>query len=265
MDAKRLSQDRFGKYAASYVVSKHHAAGPDLQRLVELAGDHPSWEALDVATGGGHTALAIAPHVARVVATDITAPMLEAAREFILRQGAGNVELALADAEDLPFAGQSFDLVACRIAAHHFPDPARFCAEVLRVLRPMGLFLLQDQVTPEDPEAADWVTRFEKRRDPSHERALSGAEWLRLLGASGFSVETEDRFEKRLSLLRWVADQEGTPEDLADLRAQLRGAPPSAAAWMRPTAIDTDEAEFSIHHRLFSARKTDLGDMGAGC
>ncbi len=62
-----------------------------------------------------------------------------------------------------------------------------------------------------------------------------------------------------------MADQGGTKEDLADLRAQLRGAPPSAAAWMRPVAIDTDAAEFSIHHCLFSARKTSLGDMGAGC
>jgi ubiquinone/menaquinone biosynthesis C-methylase UbiE len=265
MDAKHVAQERFGKYAASYVASAHHAAGPDLQRLVRLAGHHPSWQALDIATGGGHTALAIAPHVARVIATDLTEPMLEAARRFILSRGVANVEFRLADAEDLPFAAGSFDLVTCRIAAHHFPDPGLFCAEVLRVLRPMGLFLLQDQVTPEDQGAADWITRFEKRRDPSHERALSGAEWLRLLGASGFSVETEDRFEKRLSLVKWVADQEGTPEDLADLRAQLRGAPPAVAAWIRPTAIDTAEAEFSIHHRLFSARKTGLGDMGAGC
>ena len=147
-DAKRLSQDRFGRYAASYVSSWSNAGGPDLERLVELAGGHPGREALDVATGGGHTALAIAPYVARVVATDITEPMLEAAREFILARGAHNVDFRLADAEDLPFPGGGFDLVTCRIAAHHFPDPARFVAEVVRVLRPGGLFLLQDQVTP---------------------------------------------------------------------------------------------------------------------
>jgi len=265
MDGKRLAQDRFGRYAASYAAPWHNATGADLERLAQLVGDHPSWEALDVATGGGHTALAVAPHVARVTATDITEPMLETARTFIRERGVTNVEFALSDAEDLPFADESFDLVTCRIAVHHFPEPARFCAEVLRVLRPMGLFLLQDQVTPEDQGAADLLTAFEKRRDPSHQRALSCAEWLRLLGATGFSVETMDLFEKRLNLARWVADQEGTSEDLADLRALLRTAPPAVAAWMRPTDIGTDEAEFSVHHCVFSARKTGLGDMGAGC
>jgi ubiquinone/menaquinone biosynthesis C-methylase UbiE len=290
MDAKKLSQDRFGKYAASYVASRHHAGGADLDRLTALAGHHPGWVALDIATGGGHTALAVAPHVGRMVASDITEPMLEAAREFILGSSAmcatedvlssrpvlpggrgfafqqpPTVDFQPADAEDLPFPACSFDLVTCRIAAHHFPNPARFTAEVARVLQPGGLFLLQDQVTPEDPGAAAWITEFEKRRDPSHVRALSGAEWLALLGASAFSVETEDRFEKRLSLLKWVADQEGTPEDLAALRALLRQAPPTVQDWMRPTDIETDEAQFSIHHCLFSARKTGLGDLGAGC
>ncbi len=262
---KRLSQDRFGRYASSYVTGWSNAGGPDLQRLAELAGEHPGWEALDIATGGGHTALAIAPHVARVVATDITGPMLAAAREFIVGRGAANVDFQLADAEDLPFPGGSFDLVSCRIAAHHFPDPARFVAEVVRVLRPGGLLLLQDQVTPEDPDAAAWITEFERRRDPSHSRALSRAEWLGLLASSGLSVETEDRFEKRLSLIKWVNDQEGTAADLAELRDRLRRAPLGVQEWMRPAEIDSDQAVFSIIHYLFSARKTGLGDLGAGC
>jgi SAM-dependent methyltransferase len=265
MDVKGLSQDRFGRYAASYVTSRTHAGGPDLERLVELAGDHPGWQALDIATGGGHTALAVAPHVDRVLATDITEPMLDAAREFILASGAHNVDFQLADAEHLPFPSGSFDLVTCRIAAHHFPDPASFVAEVFRVLRPGGLFLLQDQVTPEDSAAAEWITRFEKRRDPSHNRALSHTEWLEVLGCAGLSVETEDRFEKRVGLLWWVGAQSGTDEDLADLRAWLRQAPPLVREWMEPAGTDTDQAEFSIVHYLFRARKAGLGDLGAGC
>jgi ubiquinone/menaquinone biosynthesis C-methylase UbiE len=231
MDAKKLSQDRFGKYAASYVASRHHAGEADLERLSQLAGHHPGWAALDIATGGGHTALAVAPHVARVVASDITEPMLEASREFILGSDAVNVDFQLADAEDLPFSARSFDLVTCRVAARHFPHPARFVAEVARVLQPGGLFLLQDQVTPEDAGAAAWITDF----------------------------------ERRLRLVKWVAYQEGTPEDLAELRARLRRAPPAVHDWMRPTDIETDEAQFSIHQCLFSARKTGLGDLGAGC
>jgi ubiquinone/menaquinone biosynthesis C-methylase UbiE len=265
VDGKQLAQERFGKCAASYTGGWHNAAGADLERIAQLVGDHPSWVALDIATGGGHAALAVAPHVARVVATDITEPMLWAAGEFILSRGVANVEFQQADAEDLPFAAATFDLVTCRIAAHHFPDPARFVSEVHRVLRPGGLLVLQDMVAPQDPEAAAWITRFERRRDPSHQRALSAAEWLRLLGASGFSVETDDHFEKRPGLLKWVADQDGTADDLAELRAWLRQAPPAAAEWLHPTDIDAEGAAFSIHHELFTARTSDLGDLGAGC
>jgi SAM-dependent methyltransferase len=254
-DAKRLSQERFGKYAASYVDSPAHAQGPDLARLVELAGEHPAWTALDIATGGGHAALAVAPHVGRVVATDLTESMLVAARDFVLGQGARNVDFQLADAEALPFAEEVFDLVTCRIAAHHFPEPGRFVAEVARVLKPQGLFLLQDQTTPEDPAAARWITAFERRRDPSHQYALSRNEWLELLRSSGLRVETEDRFEKRVGLLWWVGAQHGSEEDLADLRDLLHHAPPAAREWMRPTDIDTDKAEFSIVHWIFSVRK----------
>jgi len=152
MDAKHVAQERFGKYAASYTAPWHNAAGPDLELIARLVGDHPLWVALDIATGGGHTALAVAPHVARVVATDITAPMLGAAREFVLSRGAGNIDFALADAEDLPFPACSFDLVTCRIAAHHFPDPARFV-------------LVEAYRTPQAPAAHKETAHYARWRD----------------------------------------------------------------------------------------------------
>ena len=254
MDSKRLSQERFGRYAASYVRSSAHAQGPDLERIVELVGEQPSWEALDIATGGGHTALAVAPHVAHVTATDITGPMLATAQKFIESRGATNIDFRSADAEDLPFAQDSFDLVTCRIAAHHFPAPDRFVEEVVRVLRPQGLFILQDMLAPQDPDAASWINRFEQRRDPSHHRSLSQAEWEHLLSSQAFTIETIDRFEKRLSLERWVSDQEGSKEDLAGLRELLRHAPEATRAWMRPSALKGSEAAFSIIHCVFSAR-----------
>ena len=253
MDAKQLSQERFGKYAASYVTSRTHSGGPDLERIVELVGERPDWEALDIATGAGHTALAVAPHVAHVMVTDLTEEMLATAREFLASQGAQNVDFQLADAEDLPFPDASFDLVMCRIAAHHFPRPERFVGEAARVLRPGGLFLLQDQVVPEDESAAAYITAFESRRDPSHVRALSEPEWRRLLVGAGLVIETEDDFEKHLSLLKWVNDQGGTAEELVDLRAMLSQAPPAVREWWRPSDIDGPEAAFFNHHCLFSA------------
>ena len=91
---------------------------------------------LDVATGAGHTALAFAPHVAKVTATDITEEMLAQAKKLAASRGLGNVKTVPAKAEDLPFPDMSFDLVTCRLAAHHFADVAAFAAEAFRVLIP---------------------------------------------------------------------------------------------------------------------------------
>jgi ubiquinone/menaquinone biosynthesis C-methylase UbiE len=260
MDAKKLTRERFGKYAEGYVTSASHAGGPDLERLVELVGERPTWEALDVATGGGHTALAVAPHVARVVATDLTPAMLAAARDFILGQAVLNVEFRQADAEALSFPDANFDLVTCRIAAHHFPHPERFLRETRRVLRPGGLFLLQDQVAPPEAAAALYVNDFERRRDPSHLRAFSEEEWKKALAAAGLHLETVDRFEKRVVLEPWVDRQGGIAQDLADLRALLAQAPPEAQKWMHPSDLQSiglqgPRAAFVIHHCLFSATK----------
>ena len=119
-DVKAQAQARFGQYAQDYVDSKSHAAGADLERLVALAAPQADWIALDVATGGGHTALKIAPHVRQVVAVDLTPKMLAAAHTFIEAQAVDNVVFAAGDAEQLPFAPASFELVTCRIAPHHF-------------------------------------------------------------------------------------------------------------------------------------------------
>ncbi len=76
-DKKAQVQDYFSRTAESYVGSFSHRAGDDLQRLIELGDWNPQLQALDIATGGGHTALAIAPHVAHITVTDLTPRMLE--------------------------------------------------------------------------------------------------------------------------------------------------------------------------------------------
>ncbi|HYX48124.1 MAG TPA: class I SAM-dependent methyltransferase, partial [Ktedonobacteraceae bacterium] len=129
-------QHYFSRTAENYIASFSHRAGDDLQRLIELGEWTPQLTALDIATGGGHTALAIAPYVAQVTVTDLTPRMLEKAREFLLAQGITNAYFQMADAEQLPFSPASFDRVTCRIAPHHFPDLSKFVLEVARVLKP---------------------------------------------------------------------------------------------------------------------------------
>ena len=108
-EKKSQVQDYFSRTAENYVTSTTHRAGPDLARLIEIGEWDKQQQVLDVATGGGHTALAIAPLVAQVTVSDLTPRMLEKARAFILSQGVSNAVFVQADAEQLPFADGSFD------------------------------------------------------------------------------------------------------------------------------------------------------------
>src|SRR4051794_1763461 len=187
-DQKAHVRERFSQFAQGYVLSETHSQGADLDRFLEVAAPQADWLACDIATGGGHTALKIAPHVRRMIATDYAPTMLATAREFILGQQATNVDFVPADAESLPFAENAFDLITCRVAAHHFPDISRFVQESARALKPGGRFVVQDHVLPEDAKAAAYVEAFERLRDPSHNRALADYEWRGAYLDAGLTV-----------------------------------------------------------------------------
>ena len=253
-DSKRLSQERYTQFAEGYVTSETHARGSDLDRLLAIAQPQPLWQALDIATGGGHTALKFAPHVAHVVASDLTPRMLEKARRFIVEEKAvGNVSFRQADAEDLPFADAQFDLATCRIAPHHFPDAQRFLRECARVLNAGGMLLLQDHVLPADAEAAQLVEEFERLRDPSHNRAFSEAEWKRMFARAGFTLEYSERYVKRHEFLPWARRQGCDDAIVERLIRMLDDAPPAARAWMDPQAWGQQAATFVNRHILIRA------------
>ena len=254
--AKSLSQQRYTRFAEGYVTSATHAKGQELDRLIEIAQPQLEWVALDVATGGGHTALKFAPHVAWVTATDITPRMLEKAKAFVESQGAVNVSFEAADAEDLPYDEQSFDLVTCRIAPHHFPDPSRFVLESARVLKPQGLLLVQDHALPEDAEAAGYINDFERLRDPSHYRACRESEWMTLFEAAGLAVEHTEQIVKVHKLYPWAERQGCTPEVIQRLVAMVKEAPEPVTAWMEPNSWDTPDASFVNHHLIIAGRKS---------
>lgn len=203
MSNKKAVQKQFGRSADAYVESEGHRKGKDLEKLIALAAITGDETALDVATGGGHTANALAPLVRRVVALDLTPEMLAAAKAFIEGNGHDNVDFVQGDAEAMPFPDGSFDIVACRIAPHHFPHVERFIAEVHRVLKPGGQFLLDDNVAPEDDESDAFYNTLEKKRDYSHYRAWKKSEWLRMLEAHGFIVQEWHRFEKTFRFDAW--------------------------------------------------------------
>lgn len=256
-DPTNDSEARFGEFASKYVTSASHAKGTDLARLLELAEPQPEWEVLDVATGGGHTALAFARHVKHVVASDLTAKMLQAAADFIKTQNADNISFRQAQAVDLPFRDSHFHAVTCRIAAHHFPDVAAFVRESRRVLRPGGALLVQDHVLPDDPSVAAEVEAFERLRDPSHHRAFTEGEWRGMFTAAELDVSHTEVIVKRHGFVEWAERQGCTADTIAQLQADMLAASAGARAWLEPQDWGEPEATFVNRHILILGRKAE--------
>lgn len=201
--AKARVKEIFGKNAEKYVTSDTHSKGDDLQLMLEWLVPQTDWLVLDIATGAGHVTKHMAPHVGQVVATDLTKEMLKVAKDHI-SQHALNVNYVVADAENLPFLDETFDLVACRIAAHHFPNPEQFIYEVARVLKPDGQFLFIDNVVPDEDEIDQFVNQLEKLRDESHGRCYRVSEWTKWAEAAGLQVKRSRIRKKVFQFPSWV-------------------------------------------------------------
>lgn len=252
--AKERVLRQYGSVGDAYVRSAGHAGGADLPRLLELVRPQAHERMLDIATGGGHVARTFAPHVAEVIASDLTPSMLVEAEKFFQELGLANVSVAEADAEALPFDSASFDIVTCRIAPHHFPHPERFVAEVARVLRPGGRFGLIDSVVPSD-ELSEVYNRFELARDPSHVRSLSTEEWEELLTGTGLTLHAVEHFPKRHDFADWTA-RARVPVDGREAVARiLLDAGPAAVEAFHLEIVDGALVGFTDDKALFLAEK----------
>jgi ubiquinone/menaquinone biosynthesis C-methylase UbiE len=191
-----------------------------LRRLLPLTGEE---RALDVGTGAGAVALALAPLVREVVGVDLVPELLDEARA----RAPENVELLEADGRALPFPAASFDLVCSARTFHHTPRPELVVAEMTRVLRPGGTMLVVDQLAPVDPLAALDLNRFEVARDPSTTRIFSDGD-LRGLFDSNTLVLRSSEFDSERRDLESYLDLAGCE---GDRRAEARAlAPPGYAA-----------------------------------
>ena len=224
-DVYEQVKTQFGKTAQAYVTSTIHAKGEDLEALLELAGDVQNTRVLDVATGGGHTALAFARAGATVTATDLTPEMLQAAHEHLQAQSITDVTFQEANAEALPFDPQTFETVTCRIAAHHFAHPQKFVREAARVLVPNGLFLLVDNVAPEDAGLAEAMNHIEKTRDPSHVQAYSVKTWVMWLSEAGLEPYHLSRFRRTKNFSDWTSYAQTPDEGVEKLEAYVVALP----------------------------------------
>ena len=255
-DAKDRVRSQFGRAAAAYATSDVHARGDSLGILLDLVRPQPAWSVLDVATGAGHTALALAPHVGRVVATDLTPEMLAETSRLARERGLPNVEVRPADAEALPFADDAFDLVTCRLAFHHFAHPEVAVAELARVLRPGGVLGFADNIAVEDAAGAAYYNDYERLRDPSHHEVLPLSRLIALFESHGLHVEATRAFAKEFAFEPWADRMHVSAADKARLQEMLRDVPASARPLLAPR-VAGGTTYFSLWEAVIVAQRLD--------
>jgi len=193
-----------------YRDSREHAQGDDLEQVVSWCEPGPGVTALDVATGGGHVACRLRAQGCDVVSADAAAGMRP---DVVCR------------AEHLPFAAGSFDVAVCRVAAHHFTDPARAVAELARVTR--RLVVVEDTLWIDER-----VHRAEKLRDATHVRQYTREQFLEMLGAAGLELRAEATFPRRHVMDDWLSATGCSGACAEEVRHLLvHVAEPDGSAW----------------------------------
>jgi ubiquinone/menaquinone biosynthesis C-methylase UbiE len=195
-----------------------------VHEFVELHGEE---RALDVGTGAGALAFALAPLVREVVGLDPVPELLALARERSL----SNTQFVEGDGTALPFPDGGFDLAGTHRTLHHVAKPDRIVAELARVTRPGGRVLVVDQLAPDDPSEAAVLHEFESVRDPSHSRLLTDGELRELFEANGLSLLRDRHEEEQREISAYL--------DLAGCEGDRRIRAEALAATARQVAVAT--------------------------
>lgn len=222
---------RFDALADRYASSEVHASSPTLARLHELLPQVDS--VCDVASGAGHTGLGFAGIASRIVAVDPAPAMLAQSRRLAAERGI-TLETVQAYAEAIPLPSDSFELVTCRVAAHHFTDLPKAMTEMTRLAKPGGYVAVIDMEGDEDPALDALNHDIEMLHDPTHVRSYPARHWRELFGASGLEITAcESRLREipgGLAVRRWCEIGNSGAEALQAIRDRLANASPEVLA-----------------------------------
>ena len=270
-----LAQQMFGPQAGVYAQSKVHISDDSLESVQKLtdpafrqaqddearvhgdeAGGAPYRWAVDIGTGAGFTAFAIAEVSERVLASDITQPMLRQAGRISGERGLPNVGLVQNAAESLPFADGSLDLITSRKAAHHFRDFEAALDEAQRTLRPGGSLVMADTVAPEADDIARWQNEIELRRDFSHVEDRKISVIRQMLADRGFEVVGSENERVYLWFNDWVMRTRVPEDEIVALRREFQeGSPEMKEAFQVGELEEDGDFLFSFPVWVFRAVK----------
>jgi len=218
MGIKRNAITQFGKQAEAYAKGNIFVDVVHLSEVVKKSGVREDHSVLDIATGAGFLAIEFAKKADTVIGCDLTRNMLLKACEKEKTLGLQNTGFLLSDVEALPFPDESFDIVSCRFAFHHFPDPHKALLEMKRVCRDRIVFV--DGVSSEDIDKSIFHNRIEKMRDPSHVRIYALSEIEKMFNEAGADITDITHWEIPQDFEEWMK-RAGTQEEQKRIIEQL--------------------------------------------
>ncbi len=226
----------FSRKSKQYAHSSLLTDQENLALLIDLAGITESDRVLDVATGTGYMAMAVADIGAEVIATDFTLEMLLEARSAL--EGRGKTELALADADRLAFADDIFDAVTCRVSVHHFANPQLAISEMARVCKPDGRVVIMDVVSSEDKSKSDLHNIMGKMRDQSEVRQWQRSEIEQMMREAGLTVTKVESWSHIMAFEEWTRLGGTDPETAEQLRELMIDSMDGDKAGISPEFVD---------------------------
>lgn len=243
--------DQFTRQAAQFAASPTARSEEILERILRLAEPGASDTALDVACGPGLLVCALARHVRHARGIDLTPAMLVQARRTQQEQGVENVSWDQGDVTAMPYADGQFEIVTCRFAVHHFPDPLAVLREMRRVCRAGGRIVIADSAPAR--ARADAFNAMEKMRDPSHTRALAVEEMTELFVRAGLPEPRVERTRLALDLDEFLGRSYPKEGDEARIRAMFEDALTEDTMDLQPRR-EADRIGFSVPVGIYAVQ-----------
>lgn len=245
-DHSSIVREEFTRQADAYAAAAVITSQERLDRLVAAIGPTPDQRVLEVATGPGYVAMALAARCREVVGVDLTAAPLAIAERMRRERGLGHVSFRSGDAESLQFGNDDFDIVVCPFAFHHFEHPARVLAEMCRVCRTGGTLAVEDLYASEKPARAAYWNHIERLRDHSHTRALALGELVAMLARAGIEIVRLYSDELTAEAESWMATAQTGASDAAEVRRLLEDDLRDDLSGIQPFRRD---GKLHFHHR----------------
>jgi ubiquinone/menaquinone biosynthesis C-methylase UbiE len=218
-DHKTIVREEFTRQADAFAAAAVITSETRLSRLIDAIRPNRDDRALEVATGPGYVAMALATKCREVLGIDLTEAPLLIAERMRRERGLSNVRFEQGDAETLP--NDQFDIVTCRFAFHHFEDPEWVLAGMRRVCRDGGTIAVEDLYASEVASRAAYWNAMERLRDHSHTRALALSELIAMFARTGIEIERLYSDEIPSDVESWLASSQTNAKDAEEVRARL--------------------------------------------